>query len=161
MAHVLPPLKGHEDLLTKSMRSSEGPAPRLSPPLSPAHLVSLLHHGVPAEAQRLLLPPGLLEDVASAVWRMGEGELRGFRGCVLNIVLCPSSPTSPSAPSTPSSTPLLTIRNNTVITHEITILLYPDTESWLSKMARIFKPRYTAISPNFSSEVFRLCPDDV
>jgi len=158
MAHVLQPLKGHDDLLTKSVQTtSEGPLPRLPTPPSPAQLAALLRQGVAAEAQRLLLPPGLLEDVAQAVWRLAEGELRGFRGCVLNVVLCPAPPTPGLPPAPP--TPLLSIQNHSVITHEITILLYPDTQSWLSRMARIFKPRYTAVSPNFSSEVFRLCPD--
>jgi len=119
------------------------------------HVLQLLHEGISAENQKLILPPGLLEDITSAIWKMAVDEPCGFRGCVLTVQLC-----TDAADSDPKKrVPLLTLKNNTVITHRIDILLYPDTSSWLSRMARIFRPKNTAVASHFSSEVVRLCRD--
>ncbi|KAF2361355.1 RTP801-like [Trinorchestia longiramus] len=119
-------------------------------------VLNLLEEGISPTEQHLLLPPGLLDDVTNAIWRMAVDEPCGFRGCVLNIVLCNDD--SDSDPKKRRS--LLHLKNNILVTHKITILLYPDTNSWFSKMARLFRPKNTVVAPHFSSEITRMCAFD-
>lgn len=118
-----------------------------------SNVLNFLEEGISPVTQNLILPPGLLEDVTNAIWRVAVDEPCGFRGCVLNIVLCNDN--SDSNPK--KRRPLLQLKNNVVITHKITILLYPDTTSWFSKMARLFRPKHSVVACNFSSEITRMC----
>lgn len=148
------PLYSSEDDL-KSQSNADSPL-SASYTITQCNVRHLLQEGIAPDSQNLLLPPGLVDDVTNAVWRLAVDEPCGFRGCVLSIVLCNDA--NDSDPK--KRRPLLQLMNNTVITHKITILLYPDTNSWFTKMARLFRPKHTAVASHFSSEVTRMCSFD-
>ncbi|XP_018014297.1 uncharacterized protein LOC108671299 [Hyalella azteca] len=153
---ILGPLQVSEDKTMYTSGDCQESPPSDYCQITKSCVLNLLEEGIAPADQHLLLPPGLLDDVTNAIWKMAVDEPCGFRGCVLNIVLCNDA--SDSEPKKRRS--LLHLKNNILVTHKITILLYPDTSSWFSKMARLFRAKNTVVASHFSSEISRMCSFD-